>query len=96
MSVPLALAALLLAVPTSIAEPSASPQEEDCVTRAEYRQARHDMTKRQVHRIFGTGGRLVYLVVGNEEKREYPMCNPSVRLEVTYFDGRLAYKQLRD
>jgi hypothetical protein len=95
MRVALALAGLLLGLPTGAAA-SARSLQEDCVTRAEYRQARYGMTKIRVHRIFGTRGRLVYLVVGNEEKREYPMCDPSLRLLVTYLDGRLAYKQLRD
>jgi hypothetical protein len=67
----------------------------DCVTRAEYRRARHGMPKRRVHRIFGTSGWLIYLVVNNEEKRGYQMCDPSLRLTVTYLHGELGYKQLR-
>ena len=89
------LAALLLTVPTSAVAATASSLQEDCVIRAEYRRASYGMTKTRVHRIFDTRGRLVYVVVDNEEKREYPMCNPSLRLEVTYLDGRLAYKRLR-
>lgn len=67
----------------------------DCVTRAEYRRARHGMPKRRVHRIFGTPGWLIYLVVNNEERRGYQMCNPALRLTVTYLHGELGYKQLR-
>jgi hypothetical protein len=67
----------------------------DCVTRAEYRRARHGMPKRRVHRIFGTSGWLIYLVVNNEERRGYQMCDPALRLTVTYLHGELGYKRLR-
>lgn len=67
----------------------------DCVTRAEYRRARHGMLKRRVHRIFGTSGWQIYVIIDNEEKRGYPMCNPELRLTVTYLNGALGYKQLR-
>lgn len=67
-----------------------------CVTRVEYRDARHDMTKRSVHRIFGTRGTRIYLIIDNEERRAYRTCDPTLRLSVVYLRGRLGYKELRD
>jgi hypothetical protein len=96
MSVTVAVAAVLLSATTGGAEVGTTSLQGDCVTRSEYRQARFGMTKVRVHRIFGTPGTRVYVVVDNEEKRTYPMCDPSLRLNVTYIDGRLAYKDLRD
>lgn len=96
MSVTVAVAAVLLGALTGGAEASTTSMQEDCVTRAEYRQVRHGMTKIRVHRILGTRGTQVYVVVNNEEKRAYPMCDAALRLTITYIDGRLAYKDLRN
>jgi hypothetical protein len=66
-----------------------------CVTGAELREVRYGMSKVRVHRIFGTRGTLVYLVVNNEEKRRYRMCDRVRTLTVTYLRGDLGYWRLR-
>ncbi|MDQ3628418.1 MAG: hypothetical protein M3419_06370 [Actinomycetota bacterium] len=91
------LSAAVLVPTTANANPAQSGDaSDDCVTRAEYRAAKHGMTKRRVHDIFGTRGTRIYLIAGNEERRAYRMCDPSLRLTVVYLRGRLGYKQLRD
>ena len=91
-----AVLAATASVPAASTAASAGAGTEGCVTRAEYRAAQHGMTKRRVHAIFGTRGTQVYLVLGNEERRRYRMCDPSLKLTVVYLHGRLGYKQLRD
>lgn len=92
---PLLLSWLLTALLAGpLAEPVAATAD-GCVTRAELREARYGMPKARVHRRLGTRGERIYLVVGNEEKRAYRMCDPSKRLTITYLHGDLAYKHVR-
>lgn len=95
MTIGTLLAATVL-VPVAALASETDTGTADRVTRAEYRGAQHGMTKARVHRIFGTRGTRIYLIAGNEERRAYRMCDPSLRLTVVYLHGRLGYKQLRD
>lgn len=90
-----AVLAVTVLVPSAAPSAQAGAGTDGCVTRVEYRTAKHGMTKRRVHAIFGTRGTRIYLIAGNEERRAYRMCDPSLRLTVVYLRGRLGYKQLR-